>query len=518
MSRGTIWLCLSAAVLAVVLMLPSAPLPISQIITRVPVELPIILAALCLAGRTARIVVTVALTILTVLKVADLAMRSALGRAFNPVADLSLIDASLRLISGSFGQLAAIGAAIAALVAIAAIAATIWWAAGVWSKRDWTARGRVLAISAAFVAALSIPLAQISPRNSTYAAARVDLAQRTITDLRELRQAATLDPFAGRADLLGAVDRDVLVIFIESYGRASFDVPFYADRHVQTLLRAQDQLEAAGLAMRSGFLTAPTKGGQSWLSHSTFANGLWISDQARYHALRASGRESLFHHARRSGFQTAAVMPAITRPWPEAAAMGFDRVLAADDLGYQGKPFNWVTMPDQFTLTAVDRLLHKDSVRVPFFMQIALISSHAPWVPVPSMLPWDQVGDGREFNAMAEAGDPPRVVWRDRERVKRQYRDSIDYALQASFGFAARQGKDAPLVFILGDHQAAPRIAMDPGRDVAMHVIGPAALVDRVAAWDFGPGLIPPEGSEAIPMDRLRDLILRSFDSAKAPA
>ena len=46
-------------------------------------------------------------------------------------------------------------------------------------------------------------------------------------------------------------------------------------------------------------------------------------------ALLASPREGLFHLARRAGFQTAAVMPAITRDWPEAAVMGFDQVLPA---------------------------------------------------------------------------------------------------------------------------------------------------------------------------------------------
>ena len=46
-------------------------------------------------------------------------------------------------------------------------------------------------------------------------------------------------------------------------------------------------------------------------------------------------------------------MPAITLAWPEAGYFGYDRVLAAHDLGYRGLPFNWVTMPDQFTLAAL---------------------------------------------------------------------------------------------------------------------------------------------------------------------
>jgi hypothetical protein len=67
--------------------------------------------------------------------------------------------------------------------------------------------------------------------------------------------------------------------------------------------------------------------------------------------------------AQGAGFRTAAVMPQITLPWPEAALMGFDTVLAAADLGYRGLPFNWVTMPDQFTLAAFERMELGDGPR-----------------------------------------------------------------------------------------------------------------------------------------------------------
>jgi hypothetical protein len=56
-----------------------------------------------------------------------------------------------------------------------------------------------------------------------------------------------------------------------------------------------------GLSMRSGCCGAPTRGGQSWLSHATFANGLWIDNQTSYGAVLASGRETLFHIAPKPG-------------------------------------------------------------------------------------------------------------------------------------------------------------------------------------------------------------------------
>ncbi|ABL72422.1 sulfatase-like hydrolase/transferase [Paracoccus denitrificans] len=505
--RRTLPLLGSALAIQLALMLPGAPM-------RATPELPALLLVLILGGGMARLAATAALALLAVQKIADLAMIPALGRPFNIAADLPLLDAAVRLLAGSFGTLAAFGAVLAAGIALLGIAGALWWATGLWSRPATGRRARI-ALAAALGLVL-LPIMSPRPENARYAQDRAGLAAETFAALRDVRAAAASDPMAGRQDLLGAIDRDVLVIFVESYGRASFQTPFHAQAHLATLRRAEADLERAGLAMRSGFLVSPTQGGQSWLAHASFASGLWVGDQAHYRAVLASGRQGLFHHAQRAGFRTAAVMPAITRPWPEAAHMGFDRILAAADLGYRGLPFNWVTMPDQFTLAAADRLLRQQG-GAPLFAQVALISSHAPWVPVPRLIGWDEVGDGSAFAAMAVAGESPQEVWRDRENIRRHYRDAIDYALQTVAGYALRHADEAPLILVLGDHQAAQGIAPDGGRDVPMHVIGPEALVRRSAEWGFTPGLIPGTDSAAIPMDRMRDLILQGFAAPDGP-
>ncbi|WP_295169247.1 sulfatase [uncultured Paracoccus sp.] len=465
------------------------------------------------AGRLLRVAATLALTLVTVLKVADLAMLESLGRRFNPVADLPLIDASVRLIAGSLGPWQAAGAVLAALLATLLIVAGTWWAMGVLMRRAARAAWMRIAGLAASIAGIAL-LALMPPPTAAYAIDRAQLSARTVTELRQFNEQARQDTLAGLQDPLALIDRDVLVIFLESYGRTSFDTPFFADTHLPRLRQGQQVLQDRGLAMASGFLTSPTHGGQSWLAHATLANGLWVNDQTRYQAAIASGRRTLFHHAADAGFRTAAVMPAIVRPWPEASTMGFQRILAAPDLGYRGQPFNWVTMPDQFTLAATDRLLRDGSDPRRLFAQIALISSHAPWTPVPQMLPWEDLGDGTEFDAMAQAGDPPNVVWRDRDRVRAQYRDTIDYTLQAVLDYAARQGEDAPLMILVGDHQAATTIGLDDRREVPIHVIGPPDLVARTDAWGLTRGLIPEPGSPAMPMEALRDRFMRNFSGS----
>jgi hypothetical protein len=130
------------------------------------------------------------------------------------------------------------------------------------------------------------------------------------------------------------------------------------------------------------------------------------------------------------------------------------------------------------------------------------------------MVDWDALGDGRIFEAMAAGGAAPEDVWRDPGRVRAQYRLAIDYALQAVTGFAERQAGAAPLLIVLGDHQAAGFVALDERADVPLHVIGPPALVALAqAGLGLSPGLLPPADAPVLPMESLRDRILTTFST-----
>ena len=529
-------LTLAALVLYLVLIQPNHPGAMTWGALAVfPLEWPAVLLGLMAfgtgrAGQLLRGVLVALLLLIAVLKTADFAMFTALTRGFNPVADLALVEAGIRLLTGAIGPLLAGLALLGAALAIVAAGWLLWWATGVWAGAiPSRAALRRLAGGAAFLSA-GVAAAEIGdtmgrwdlPANPPGAAftarvgvERLQMVRATLADLKAFEAAAKADPFAGAEGLLDLIDRDVIVVFVESYGRTSLDTPLFADLHRATLTEGEAALASRGLGMASGFLLSPTRGGQSWLAQATFANGLWVDGQTRYGAVLAASRETLYHLAARSGFHTAAVMPQITLDWPESSVMGFETILAAADLGYRGLNFNWVTMPDQFTFAAMDRLLRdaRPDDR-PWFIQLATGSSHAPWVPVPEIVDWDAIGDGRIFDPMAAAGDPPDVVWRDRDRVRAQYRLAVDYALQVVLSYAARHADDPPLMIVLGDHQAAGFVALDERPEVPIHVIGPVHLVDRVAAdWGLANGLIPPDDAPVVPMDQMRDRILESFST-----
>ena len=537
MTRAALYLALAAAALYLVLVQPNHPAALTWgALAAFPLEWPALLLGLMAigpgrAGTAFRIVIVAVLVLISLLKAADFAMFTALARGFNPVSDMALVEAGLRLLTGAVGTVLTVLSLLAAMLAVVTVAACLWWATGVWAMAGparpvWRGATAGAALLSAGLATAEIGATMghwalpAEPPGAAFTARvgveRVQMVRTTLADLQAFQAAAASDPFDQEETILDLIDRDVIVVFLESYGRTSLDTPLYADLHRATLQAGEADLAARGVSTASGFLTAPTYGGQSWLAHATFANGLWVDGQTRYSAVLASGRQTLYHLAARAGFHTAAVMPQITLDWPESSVMGFETILAAADLGYEGKNFNWVTMPDQFVFLAMDRLLREAYPDGrPFFIQVATASSHAPWVPVPEMVDWDEIGGGRIFDPMATAGDPPDVVWRDHDRVREQYRLAVDYALQVVFSYAARHAEDPPLMIVLGDHQAAGFVALDERRDVPLHVIGPSHLVARAAAdWGLAPGMIPPENGAVVPMDRMRDRILQSFSAA----
>lgn len=533
---------LALAVLYLALIQPNHPAALTWgALGLFPLELPALIALVVLAGtgragRVLRAGLVAALMAIIVLKLADFATFVAFNRGFNLVVDTNLIPAAWHMAAGAMGTALAALALGAAVAALGLTGWALWWAMGVWAALA-PSRGVRLAAAVAVVPALALAMAEIGHARRAWSLPpqiraaipgaaftarvgweRVEQIQTTRADLAAFRRAAEGDPMAQAGPYLDHLgQRDLILLYVESYGRSSFDNPLYASTHMPTLARIEADLAARGLAMRSAWARAPMAGGQSWLTHGTVASGLWLDTQGRYRALLASPRQTLFHMAQAAGRRTVAIKPAHVFPWPEGAFFGFDAIYNAADLGYRGLPFNWVTMPDQFTLAALDRLERSAPQgapgRVPLVVQVALVSSHAPWVPIAPLLPWEDLGDGTIFNPHAIAGDPPEVVWRDHDRVRDQFRQAVDYALQVGGEWAARHAADAPLIVMLGDHQPAHFVAQAGGYDVPLHVIGPPDLVARFDALGWAEGMWPDPAQPALPMDRLRDLLLRTLSS-----
>ena len=491
-----------------------------------PVELFVFGLLLLVPGRLAPLLRAVAAAVLAlgvVLRVADIVAYQVFSRAFNPVFDAYLLGHGLGFLRSSFGS---VGALLAAVLAVALVLLIGLLAHGV--LRRYRAvlllapRRALLLLGGGLLLWCALALAEW-PRASRYFAEQllkhVDNTRASVVDLRDFRAHVNDDAWAAAPGdtLLGKLQgKDVLVVFIESYGRILVDGPDYSAPFRATLEQATQTLTGAGFAARSAFLTSPTVGGISWLAHGTALSGLWIDSQVRYDSLLLSERPTLLHMFQRAGWRTVGVMPAITMAWPEGAYFGYDQLYSAPQLDYRGLPFNYVTMPDQFTLARFQQWERAREGRAPVMAEIALVSSHAPWTPVPRLIDWASVGDGSIFAAQASSGDAPEVVWQDQARVMGQYRESAEYVVQTLVSWVQAFGDENLVLLILGDHQPMPFVTGNTeNRDVLVHLVArDPAVLEAVAHWEWSPGMLPQEGAPVWRMDAVRDRVLETFSNS----
>jgi phosphoglycerol transferase MdoB-like AlkP superfamily enzyme len=491
----------------------------------VPRELLFLALLLLVPGRAGAVIRRVAAVLLAagiIFKLADLVAYEVFSRQFNPVFDAYLLADGMNLLTGAIGRA---GALLVAALLLALAIGIILLAFAV-MQRIQTALQTRPRRTVAVVASVAVVMTLLSfagiRRTSTLFYDQLVMHGRntlvSIADIGAFRALVDIDAYANVPGdtLFGALaGKDVLVVFIESYGRVVLDKEEFA-LHVRPALEQNSrELAAQGFLAQSAFLTSPTVGGISWLAHGTVLSGLWIDSTVRYDSLVMSRRATLNQLFRRAGWRTVAVMPAISMLWPEGDYFGYDRIYAAQDLGYQGLPFNWVTMPDQYVLSAFEARERQPGQRAPVMAEIALISSHAPWTPTPELIAWDSVGDGSIFNAQALAGDPPEVVWQDNARIREQYRKSIEYVIADLVSYVLTYGDDDLVLLIMGDHQPAPLVTGElANHDVPVHLIArdPAVLA-AVADWRWSNGLLPAADAPVWRMDEVRDRLLAAFSA-----
>ncbi|TFL18375.1 sulfatase [Jannaschia formosa] len=498
-----------------ILVMPSHPAGLSLArMIRPTWELPAIVLALALArGPWMRGLVVALALALVVLRAADLGSFLAFSRPFNPLLDLHLMVSGWALLSGSVGRGEALAMIAAVLVVLGALGLLLWLCLARVARTAFPWRGGVAALPLA-VALVAMTVPGWFPLAVTPAvASQIARMSDGVADLAVFT--AALDRAPERSPGFAALEgRDVILAFVESYGRSFVEDAEYAAVSRPRLAAVEARLAEAGWSARSAWLAAPTRGGQSWLSHATLLSGLWVDGQIRYDRLMVSFHPSLNRLFREAGWRTGAAMPAITLDWPEGAWYGYDVTLDAKGLDYRGQPFEWVTMPDQYTWTAMDRKLRGGA---PAMIELALITSHAPWTPLPEIVPWEAVGDGAIFDGTRRKGGTPREVWSNPETIRSQYALALDYALEVMGQYIAREGRGA-LFVVLGDHQPAPLLTgQDASPDVPIHVIShDPRLLDRLPETLFGPGLVPGPDAPTLPMQDFRAILTTIYETPLA--
>jgi phosphatidylglycerophosphate synthase len=500
---------------------------------RVPIEGVVVIAlALIMPSGTRRLVACAVgplLGLLVIVKILDMGFFEAFDRPFDPVADGSYTGIGIEMLRDSIGRTEAnLVVAGAALLAVGLLVLTTLAvlrltrvAAGHrrWSFPAVTALGVVWALCWALGAQL-VPYAPIA---STSAAGLVShevrAVQAGVQDHAIFADEIRHDRYRGTAAnqlLAGLRGKDVLLVFVESYGKVAIEDPAFSPRVNAALARGNKRLKAAGFDSRSAFLTSSTFGGLSWLAHSTMQSGVWVDNQLRYDQLVKTKRMTLTSAFKRAGWRTVGDVPSNNRAWPEGSSFyHYEKLYDRRNVGYRGPTFSYASMPDQYVLAALQRLELAKAGRRPIFAEVDLVSSHTPWTRIPHLIDWNDVGDGSIFTNMPVDDLTRSQLFGDLARVRAAYSQSIAYSMGALVSFVQHYGDDKLVLVVLGDHQPSKIITGEnPSHDVPISVIAhDPAVLDRISGWAWETGLRPSSQAPVWRMDAFRDHFFSAFRS-----
>ena len=481
-------------------------------------------------GRTLATSAGVLLGSMTVLRILDLAFFETLGRPFNPVTDRGHLVSAIALIRDSANAVVATAVAAAATALAAGVLVCVLLA--VRRLRRVLARHQTVAVQSVTALGLvwltcAVPGVRIGDDEpiASMSVGRlvVDEAQAIaggVRDQRRFEAEVLVDGFRdpSHGELAALRGKDVLVVFVESYGRVAVEGSRSSPPVQAVLTAGTSRLQARGFSAKSAFLTSPTFGGTSWLAHATLQSGLWVDNQWKYDHLLSGDRATLNRAFARAGWRTVAVLPSNRGTWPEGRAYyGFDKVYDRSSFGYAGPKFGFSPMPDQYALGAFQRSELEAPGRKPVMAQIDLTSSHGPWAPLPSLVDWESLGDGSVFDAIHARAESADELWRQRGKVPAAYVRSVEYSLLSVIGFVERYGDDDLVLVVLGDHQPSTIVSGFAGnRDVPITLIArDREVINRISGWGWQDGLRPLAHAPVWPMDAFRDRFLAAYSSSQ---
>jgi phosphatidylglycerophosphate synthase len=503
---------------------------------RVPLEgLVLIVLAIVLPATARRIVAVIlgpALALVLIVKILDIGFFTTFDRPFDPIGDFGDAGIGVETLRSAIGRTTAnllVAGAIVLVIALLvlttmAVLRLTRVAAG---NRRWSL-GAVTALGGVWVIC-SVSGAQLLshvPVASTSAAGLVVREVRTVqADIRDQGVFANQirrDPFRftpANQLLTGLRGRDVLLVFVESYGRVSVQGASFSPAIDRLLENGTRQLRSAGFSARSAFVTSPGFGGISWLAHSTLQSGLWANSQRRYDQLVATDRFTLSDGFNRAGWRTINFAPADDRSWPAGSSFyHYDKLYDRRQMGYRGPDYNYAPLPDQYMFAALQRLELSKRHRRPLFAEVDTVSSHMPWDRIPQMVPWSQVGNGEVFNRTPTFTEPGSFWWRPR-RVKAAYARSLEYSLNTLISFVQQYGRKNLVLVVVGDEQPLPIVSgQGASHDVPISIIAhDPSVMKRISGWGWQAGLLPSPQAPVWRMSAFRDRFLTAYGPQRGP-
>ncbi|HEY0939664.1 MAG TPA: sulfatase-like hydrolase/transferase [Steroidobacter sp.] len=326
-----------------------------------------------------------------------------------------------------------------------------------------------------------------------------------------------LPPSPALSSTLSLIDgSDVMVVFVESYGRVAYDNREFFAALAPSRAELADAVRDTGRSVISGYVESPTFGGGSWLSHLNFLTGVEVSEYSRAQLLMTQTRRNFGHALAEHGYRRVGLMPGLKLDWPEGVFYDFDRIYDDAALGYDGPAFGWWRIPDQFSLARLD-VLERSDAGTPLFIFFPTVSTHTPFRPTPPyQSDWSRMLSTQPFDAAPLQHSLAQLP--DWGNLAESYKSALSYSLQTLAGYLRTQARDDLILIVIGDHQP-PAVVSGPNApwDVPVHVIASkTAVLKSLAECGFVAGLIPAPHAVGR-MHQLGPALLRAFESTEVP-
>ena len=420
-----------------------------------------------------------------VLKAVNYEMFANFDRPFDPLGDTSQLGTGVETLRSVVGRtettLIEVGVVVGLVVVVVLLTLAMLRLTRVAADNRRFSFRAVAALGAVWLLCLlsgaqvlaHTPVASTS--SAGFVVAEVRAVQADIRDSGVFANQINSDRFRytpGDQLLTGLRGKDVLLVFVESYGQVSVQGSRFSPAIDALLNNGTKQLRTAGFSARSAFVNAPGFGGISWLAHSTLQSGVWANTQRRYNQLVGSDRFTLADAFNRAGWRTINFAPADDRVWPTGSSFyHYDKLYDGRDMGYRGPGFTYAPLPDQYMFAALQRLELSKAHRRPLFAEVDTVSSHMPWSRIPRQIPWSEVGNGSIFNHIPMYREPDSFWWHP-SQVKAAYARSLEYSLNVLISFVKHYDKKNLVLVAVGDEQPLPIVSgQDATHDVPISII-----------------------------------------------
>ncbi len=503
---------------------------------RIPLEGLVLIAVAALLPATPRRVLAgilgLAVGLVVILKVLDIGFIMTFDRPFDLIGDSGSAGIGIETLRGAVGRTEAnvvvvgVAAGVAALLIVTPLSMLRLTRVAAGHRRLSLRAVAGLGVVWLICWLFGAQLVSHSPVASTSAAGfvvgEVHAVQAEIRDQGVFANQIRHDQFRytpGNQLLTGLRGKDVLLVFVESYGKVTVRGSSFSPAVDELLDNGTRRLQAGGFSARSAFVTSSTFGGVSWLAHSTLQSGVWANTQQRYNQLVSTDRFTLSQAFGRAGWRTVVDSPADDRVWPQGSSFyHYDKIYDRRDVGYRGPTFTYASMPDQYLYLGLQRLELSKRHRPPLFAEVDTVSSHMPWNRIPQMIPWREVGNGSIFNHVPMDKNLDGPFWITPKRVRAAYARSIEYSLNALISFVQHYGRKNLVLVVVGDEQPLPIVSGEgASHDVPISVIShDPSVLNRIAGWGWSAGLRPSSQAPDWPMSAFRDRFLTAFDSHPA--